>query len=218
MVTDEFNHLHKEIKNYLDTYPIEEDKLQQEMRASAIADNLERWIIPAEVGRFFFQLTRMTGAKKIYEIGSYLGYSATWFAKALPPDGYVILSENNEQRYQKAVAFLGQSQLAPKVNIKHCDAHIDLENSKEQFDIILIDHDKPDYKKAYIVAKKKIKSGGIIIADNVLWRNRIVMEKWQEDPSTMGVLDFNRYIMEDPDMISLIVPIGDGVSLSYMKP
>lgn len=217
MIKDEFNHLFREIRDYLDKFSVEEDALQKRMREQSIKDGLERWIIPAEVGRFFFILTQICKATTVYEVGSYLGYSATWFGKALPDAGKIFLTENNEYRYSQAKQFLENSSLADKVVIKNCDAHEDLKNSQEKYDIILIDHDKPNYSKAYFIAKNKIKKGGLIIADNVLWRNRIVMDEWNSDPSTKGVLDFNKVIMSDPDVTSLIIPIGDGVSLSYFQ-
>lgn len=212
---DEYNHLFHEICAYLNQYPIIEDDLQQRMRAQAVRDGLENWIIPAQVGQLFYLLTKLTGAKHVYEIGSYLGYSATWFAKGLPDGGTVVLTESNESRYKEAVQFLEHSQIKSKVTLLHCDALKDLRASDQVFDIILIDHDKPYYCDAYEVAKTKIKKGGLIIADNVLWRNRIVSFEWRNDSSTRGVLDFNETIMNDPDVESLILPIGDGVSLSF---
>ena len=185
------------------------------MRAQAVENGLEHWIISAEVGRLFYLLTKLTGAKRIYEIGSYLGYSGTWFAKALPSGGMVVLTENHEGRFKKAAEFFEQSQLRSRVDLRNCDALHDLVASDTLYDIILIDHDKPYYCDAFQVAKTRIKQGGLIVADNVLWRNRIVNPEWQDDPSTRGVLEFNRMIMDDPDVISLILPIGDGVSLSY---
>jgi len=214
---DEFNHLFHEIRRYLDQFPITEDDLQQRMRAQAVKDGLEHWIIPAEVGCFLYLLTKLTRAKRIYEIGSYLGYSVTWFAKALPDDGTVVLTENNETRFKQAAQFIAQSPFCSKVILKNCNALQDLAVADQLFDIIFIDHDKPYYYDAFQVAKKKAEKGGLIIADNVLWRSRIVSPQWQEDPSTRGVLEFNKVIMSDPEVISLIVPIGDGVSLSYVR-
>lgn len=184
------------------------------MREQSRRNGLERWIIPPEVGKFFYILTKITKAKKIYEIGSYLGYSATWFAKAIPEDGKIFVNENDENRYLQATTFFKDSILADKVIIKHCDAVQNLLEIGEFFDIILIDHDKPDYCNAFLAAKKRIKKGGLIIADNVLWRNRIFKKEWGDDPSTKGVLEFNKLVNQDPNFISIIIPIGDGVSLS----
>ena len=217
MLPDEFNHLFHPIRDYLNSFEIPEDETQQQMRQQAIKDTLERWIIPIDVGRLFYILALISRAENIYEIGSYLGYSATWFAKAVPEHGKVVLTENNETRFQQASNFFAQSELKSKVELRFCDAHEDLANSEENFDIILIDHDKPHYTLAYQIAKTKISQNGVIIADNVLWRNRIVKPEWQDDPSTLGVIDFNQMIMNDPDMTSLILPIGDGVSISYPK-
>jgi len=211
-----FDHLLPEIRNYLDAFSIIEDELQQRMRAQAFSDGLEHWLVPAEVGRFFYLLTKITGAKRVYEIGSYLGYSATWFAQAVPEDGLVVLTENNDDRYEQAVGFLGSSNLMSKVLVKKCDALQDLRNDSTFYDIILIDHDKPYYSDAFLIAKTRIRRGGLILADNVLWRNRIVDPHWQYDPSTRGILVYNKLMMADPHMVSLIVPIGDGVSLSYV--
>jgi caffeoyl-CoA O-methyltransferase len=215
-MNNKFDHILPKIRNYLDGFSIIEDELQQRMRSQAIRDGLEHWLIPVEVGRFFYLLTKITGAERVYEIGSYLGYSATWFAQALPEDGMVVLTENNDVRYEQAVGFLGSSELMPKVLLKRCDALQDLRTDSTFYDIILIDHDKPYYSDAFLIAKKKVRRGGLIIADNVLWRNRIVDSQWQDDPSTRGILKYNELIMTDPEVVSLIVSIGDGVSLSYV--
>jgi predicted O-methyltransferase YrrM len=213
-VLNEFNHLFPGIKQYIDQFPLTETELQRAIRATAALDGREHWLVPQEVGRFLYFVTKITGVKKVYEIGSYLGYSATWFASALPLDGLVILTENNQERYQQALQFLPNSKYADKVIIKFCNALEDLTASQENHDIILIDHDKPHYTNAYQIAKKHLTKNGFIIADNVLWRKRIISGDWKDDPSTQGILNFNKVIMNDTDMESMIIPIGDGVSIS----
>jgi caffeoyl-CoA O-methyltransferase len=209
----EFNHLLEPIRQYVASFPTLETELQKRMRSQATAEGKEHWIIPPEVGQFLALLTRVTGARRVYEIGSYLGYSATWFAQALPEGGRVVLTETDPGRYEQAVTFFDGSPLLAKLDLRHCDAHHDLVADPTVYDIILIDHDKPRYAEAYPIAKAHVKTGGLIIADNVLWRRRIVDPAWGDDPSTRGILDFNRVVLSDPEVDALIVPIGDGVCL-----
>jgi predicted O-methyltransferase YrrM len=216
-VTNEFNHLVPQIREYLAQFQVDETELQKKMRQQAACDGREHWLVPKEVGLFIFFITRLTKAKRIFEIGSYLGYSGIWFAKALSANGQVVLTENNRERYQLAKEFLELCDLKPKMTLKYCDALQDLTNNDNQYDIILIDHDKPYYCDAFEIAKTRIKPDGIILADNVLWRRRIVDPNWENDSSTQGIVAFNKLIMNDPDVISMIVPIGDGVSFSQLK-
>lgn len=213
----ESTHLLSEIDQYLRMFPVDEDNLQKQMRTQASADGKENWIIPPEVGRLFYLLAKLMRARRIYEIGSYLGYSSTWFAKALPKGGIIVLTEKDIGRFKQAKKFLADGPFKGKIDLRHCDALHDLVTEEEPFDIILIDHDKPGYCDAYHIAKKQLAPHGVIIADNVLWRNRIVNPQWNNDESTLGILEFNRLITSDPDMLSLIIPIGDGVSLSIFK-
>jgi caffeoyl-CoA O-methyltransferase len=217
LMTSTLSHLLPHVQMYLDRYPVEETELQRQMRAQAASDGREHWIIPAEVGRLFYLLARATKARQIYEIGSYVGYSATWFANALEDGGRVIATERDAERYAQAAEFIGASALKEKIVLRHCDAVSDLEQSDETFDMVLIDHDKPDYPRAYHAAKKRTKRGGVIIADNILWRQRPTDSEWANDPSTRGVVTFANAVMNDEDVVSLIVPIGDGVSLSLLK-
>ncbi len=216
-MSDELNHVLPEIRKYLDAFPIHEDELQKKMRARAREEDMESWIITPEVGRFLSILTRLSNARRVYEVGSYLGYSATWFAGALPVGGRVYLTEKNKEHYRKSVDYFSRSPLADRVEVKYCDALEDLREAGQPYDIVFFDHDKTVYLDTFLVARKRVKKGGLIIADNVLWKNRVVQDEWKDNPSTRSILEFNRHIMSDPGVITSIIPIGDGLSISYVK-
>ena len=93
----------------------------------------------------------------------------------------------------------------------------DSDNYKCRYDIIFFDHDKTVYLDTFLIAKKRVRKGGLIIADNVLWKNRIVQDEWKDNLSTSSILEFNQHIMSDEDVMTAIIPIGDGLSVSYVK-
>lgn len=214
---DELNHVLPEIRNYLDAFPINEDELQKKMRVQAREEGMESWIVTPEVGKFLFMLTRISNAGRIYEVGSYLGYSATWFAKALPEGGHIYLTEKNMDHYKRSIDYFSNSTLSDKVVVKNCDALEDLRKTDQSYDIIFFDHDKTVYLDTFLIAKKRVRKGGLIIADNVLWKNRIVQDEWKDNLSTSSILEFNQHIMSDEDVMTAIIPIGDGLSVSYVK-
>jgi predicted O-methyltransferase YrrM len=217
MLTDEFNHLVDPIRRYLEVYPERESDLQRRIRGEAEADGKEHWIVPAEVGGFLRLLARVARAQCVYEMGSYLGYSATWFVEGLCQSGRVILTESDQSRYARSAILLEAHPHRSRLELRHCDAHTDLLQDQSRYDIILIDHDKPRYGDAYRLAKSRLSPQGLIVADNVLWRRRIVDEAWQNDPSTRGILEFNQLALKDPEMNAVIIPIGDGLLLTTRR-
>jgi predicted O-methyltransferase YrrM len=187
-----------------------------EMRQRAYEMDKEHWLVPPEVARFFQILARLTGAKRIYEFGSFLGYSGIAWAEVLPSGGEVFLTEIDPKNYDLMTDYVSRSPDQRKITCRYVDAQVDLK-SEGLFDIILIDHDKTRYPEAWPLAKQHLSEGGLIIIDDVLWRGRVCREAYADDPSTKGVRDLNELVRDDPDMLSLIIPIGDGVCLAMRR-
>ncbi len=200
-----------EIERYIENlYPLE-DPLLKEMENFGIKSNFP--LIGPLVGRILYQLAKLSKAKKVFEMGSGFGYSAFWFALAVPEDGVVHLTDTSSKNTDLAKQFFTKGNLIHKAQIHTGDAVQILTKLDEQFDIILIDMDKEQYPKALEVAKAKLKLGGLIIADNLLWFGRVLEKKGE--PSTEAIKKFNQTLFNDCSFISTLLPVRDGLGVAF---
>ncbi|NIX14688.1 MAG: O-methyltransferase [Candidatus Dadabacteria bacterium] len=199
-----------QIEGYLNDLSPVQDPVLQEMEQLAI--NMDFPIIGSQVGRFLYQLTKLSGAKKIFELGSGFGYSAYWFSKALDDDGYVICTEHSEDNHKLAENFFKKSEYFNKVRYEKGEALSILDKQEEKFDIILNDIDKEYYPDVVDLASDKLKVGGLLITDNMLWFGRVLSD--DKTPSTAGVKKFTELILERKDFMTTIIPLRDGVAIS----
>ena len=146
-------------------------------------------------------------------MGSGFGYSAFWFALALPEDGVVHLTDQSRKNLDLAKRSLTQANLVHKAKFHAGDAAQTLAETNESFDIIFVDIDKETYPKALELAKLKIKVGGLIIADNLLWFGQVL--KTHGDRAAEAIKEFNRMLFNDCNFISTLLPIRDGVGVAY---
>lgn len=169
-------------------------------------------IIGKLVGRTIYQLARLIKARRVLELGSGFGYSAYWFAKALGPKGEIILTDGSEENLDAAKGFLSRIPRRPKLRFKKGNALEILNKVSGKFDIIFNDIDKHDYPQVFRKAIPRIKKGGLLITDNVLWSGAVLQPE-TADRSTRGIIEFNRLICDSPDLITTINPIRDGLAV-----
>jgi predicted O-methyltransferase YrrM len=199
-----------EIEAYLKELCPVEDPVIKEMET--LAEQLDFPIIGTLVGKFLYQLTKISKAKKIFELGSGFGYSAYWFSKALENKGYIFCTEKSEDNYKIALDFFKKSEYFNNIKFEVGDALTILKKQKEKFDIILNDIDKEYYPEVVEIAAKKLSPGGLLITDNMLWFGRVLSK--DNTPSTTGVKKFTELILSRKDFITTIIPIRDGISIS----
>ena len=200
-----------DIERYIENlYPLE-DPVLKEMQE--MGDQINFPLIGPSVGRLLYQFTKLTGAKRIFEMGSGFGYSAFWFALAMPQDGIVHLTDQSKKNMDLAKKFFTQGNLVHKAQFHAADALETLKKTDGPFDIILIDLEKESYPKALAIAKSKLKMGGLLIADNLLWFGQVLERKG--DDSTEAIKEFNQKLFNDCDFISTLLPIRDGIGIAY---
>ena len=199
-----------EIETYLKELSPVEDPIIQEMET--LAEELDFPIIGSLVGKFLYQITKISKAKKIFELGSGFGYSAYWFSKALENEGYVFCTEISEDNHKIALNFFKKSEYSGIIKFEVGDGLSILKQQKEKFDIILNDIDKEYYPDVIEIAAKKLSPGGLLITDNMLWFGRVLSN--DKTPSTIGVKKFTEIILSRKDFITTIIPIRDGISIS----
>ena len=199
-----------EIETYLKELSPVEDPIIEEMET--LAEQMDFPIIGSLVGKFLYQITKISKAKKIFELGSGFGYSAYWFSKALENEGYVFCTEISEDNHKIALNFLKKSEYSGNIKFEVGDGLSILKQQKEKFDIILNDIDKEYYPDVIEIAAKKLSPGGLLITDNMLWFGRVLSN--DKTPSTIGVKKFTEIILSRKDFITTIIPIRDGISIS----
>ncbi len=165
------------------------------------------------IGQFLHQLTIMTKAYRVFEMGSGFGYSALWIAKALPPDGKIICTDLSEENKQLAEKYFKAAGELHKLDFRIGNAIEILEKEQEPLDIIFCDIEKEYYPRAFKIALSKLKQGGLLLADNVLWKGRITDPRIN-DQATKGVKKFNQLISTTENVASVIIPIRDGLSVT----
>ena len=173
-------------------------------------------IIGPATGHLCYLLTRLTGARQVFELGSGFGYSTAWFARAVKENGggtvhHVVWDEDLSRAARENLAALG---LADVVRFHVGEAVAMLTDAAGPFDIILNDIDKHDYPKALDVIATKLKAGGLLLADNLLWSGRI-FDGRDRSKDTRGIREFTRQVQADPRWISSVIPIRDGLLVAY---
>ena len=195
--------------------PLREQELQ-EMEAYAEKHNFP--IIGPACGYYCYQLARMIGAKSIFELGSGYGYSTAWFSKAVQENGGGVVHHTvwDEELSKSAASYLLKLGLADIVQYHIAEAVESLRQESGPFDIIFNDIDKEAYPASLGVIKEKLRSGGLLIIDNMLWSGRIFDDK-DVSPATEGVREFTRRITTDKDWIVSLAPMRDGMIIAYKK-
>lgn len=202
--------IHPDIENYLMQLIPSRDKILSEMER--LAERKRFPIVGPLVGRLLSQLARMIGADRVFEFGSGFGYSAYWFINGMKSRGRVVYTDDEEENASLARDFFQRAGLLSHLQIEVGDALEIIDRQRKAFDIVLIDCEKARYPLAFEKAVPRIRKGGLLIADNVLWSGSVV--KASEEPSTIGIQTFNRLIATDPQLSTTILPLRDGVSVS----
>ena len=199
------------VEDYLYSMLPARDEVIREMEEYAADKNIP--IVGPAVARVLQQLARISGAKTIFEMGSAIGYSTIWWARAVGESGRVIYTDGDKKNADRARGYFERAAVASRIAIKVGDALELLSEETQEFDIIFCDIDKEDYPRALRVALPRLRKGGLFIADNVLWSGKVA-DKNNTDASTKAIRDFNRLLYETPNLFSTILPLRDGVSVS----
>ncbi|MXS86176.1 O-methyltransferase [Nitrosomonas sp. HPC101] len=163
---------------------------------------------------------KMIGARKVFEFGSGYGYSAYWFGRAVGPEGQVICTDSNPLNQKKAEQYLAATGLWERV--KFCTGYAQdiFVQTDGVFDICYNDADKSGYPDIWLMARERIRPGGLYIADNVLWHGRVAMNDGPVEVKpggTEAIREHNQLICNDPEFDAFINPTRDGVIVARRK-
>ena len=164
-------------------------------------------------GRFLSIITKLIKPKKILEIGTYTGYSAICMAEGLVENGIIHTIDINEELVSIQNKYFKKSKCNNSITQHVGDARNIIKNINEEFDVVFLDADKENYIEYYELVIEKIKKGGLIIADNVLWTGKVVEPDKDDDELTQYLIDFNKMINEDDRVENIILPLRDGLNI-----
>jgi caffeoyl-CoA O-methyltransferase len=202
-------------RSYLDSLVPPRDAELRAMEESARETGFP--IIGPAAGQLCYLLTRVSGARTVFEMGSGYGYSTAWFARGVRENGggtvhHVVWDEDLSER---ARAHLHELGLADLIQFHVAEAVAELARMPDAFDIIFNDIDKAAYPESLAVIRRKLRPGGLLIIDNMLWSGRIFDSK-DGSTATSGVREFTRLITTDPDWTVSLVPIRDGLIVARL--
>jgi caffeoyl-CoA O-methyltransferase len=185
------------------------ERLAEETRAKTDAPQM---MVGRIEGQFLARLVRLSGARRILELGTFTGYSSISMASALPPDGRIITCDVNPETTDIARRYMDESGFGDRIEIRLGPALETIETLEGPFDLVFIDADKPNYESYYEATLPLLAEDGLIIADNVLWSGRVV-EEGEDDESTRAIKAFNEHVRTDPRVVSVMLTVRDGMTL-----
>jgi len=201
------------------------DEVIAEMEAKADREGFPT-VGPA-VGGWLRFLAGLVGARRVFEFGSGFGYSAYWFAGALPEDGELVLTEVDADELAEARGFLERGGYADRARFEHGDAVEIVGRYDGPFDCVLIDNEKERYAEAFDAVRSKVAVGGLVLADNAVAAGPIefeVLPKLLHDEAvettdaTRGIAEYLRTVRTDPGFETVLLPVGEGVAVSRRLP
>lgn len=203
--------VHTEIESYLAPLATAREEVLLEMEARAARENIP--IVGPLVGAVLFQLAHARGARRIFELGSAIGYSTIWLALAAGPDGEVFYTDSDEKRAEEALGYFERAGVADRITIKTGDALDMFDATGGDFDLVFNDVDKHDYPKVFDRVLPRLRKGGLFITDNVLWSGKVTQPAAKDDVQTAAIQEFNRIAAAAPGCVYSILPLRDGVGV-----
>ena len=202
-----------EIEQYIEQHSSAEHKVLQELnRETYLKVQMPQMLSGHLQGQFLAMITAMLRPKRILEIGTYTGYSGICLANGLAEDGILYTIDVNEELQPMVENYMGKAGLTTKVKQLIGDARQIIPTLNEMFDLVFIDADKVNYSTYYDLVFDKVRTGGYIIADNVLWSGKVVEEK--KDKDTLAIDGYNKKVMADKRVETFILPLRDGLNIA----
>ena len=195
---------------YAERFTSDESPVLHELREHCYANYSNSSMLSGFVqGRVLSMFSRMIRPKVVLEIGTYLGYSALCFAEGLADGGKVITLDVNEETNNVARSFVERTEYKDSIEFHLGNAVEIIPTLPETFDLVFIDADKPNYSNYYDLVFDKVRPGGFIIADNVLWSGKVLDE--EKDENTKALHEFNQMVLADTRVSNVLLPIRDGL-------
>ena len=198
-----------DIERYMSSLLPARDAVLAEMESQAAKRKIP--IVGPAVGRVLAQLVMISGAKRIFELGSAIGYSTIWLARAAGQGAEVHYSDGSEENAREARGYLARAGVTSVVQVHVGDALASLAGTSGEFDLIFNDVDKDGYPAVLDAVPARLKRGGLFITDNTLWHERVLDPRETTD---YAVLNFNKKLYESSQFFTTLLPIRDGITVA----
>lgn len=210
------HHFSKEIIEYCENHTTRPDEVLDRIEASTREHSDQiNMLSGAYQGSLLRMLSRLIRPGRVLEIGTFTGYSAVCLAEGLTADGKVITLEKDHDLKDLIDEHLSWTPLGEKIEVRYGDAKDILPTLKKNFDLVFIDAAKKEYGFYYNESIQRLRPGGLMIIDNVLWRGKVIEEN--PDDKTRSIQEFNAMITADDRVFPFLMPIRDGVYLVQKK-
>jgi caffeoyl-CoA O-methyltransferase len=201
--------LEKHVEKYMDSLLPKRDAVLAEMEKYASRRDIP--IIGPTCGRLLHLLAQISGAKRIFEMGSAIGYSTIWLARGAGPDAEIYYTDGDPENARRARNNFRRGGVEDRIQLLVGDAVQLIDGLSGAFDLIFIDVDKHQYPNALRKAVPRLRSGGLLLTDNVLWYGRA--PRRAKDTRTRSIQQFNRMIYSSSELFPIIIPLRDGVAV-----
>ena len=206
------------IEEYVQIHSDQESDLLKKINRETHARVMMPRMLSGHVqGRILSLLSHMIRPDMILEIGTYTGYSALCMAEGLTSTGKLITVDINEELEDQVQGYFDESMHKEQIDYRIGNAMELIPDIDEQLDLVFIDADKKNYFNYYKLVFDKVRLGGFIIADNVLWSGKVVQTEKKIDKDTQAILDFNRWVQEDDRVENVLFPVRDGLMVVRKK-
>ncbi len=203
-----------EIQDYAERFTSGESVLLKELREKTFKTRNDKLMLSGFYqGRLLAMFSKMIEPKRILEIGTYMGYSALCLAEGLTENGRIITIDMQPETHEIAKKFWAKSDLNDKIFGILGDAAKIIPSLDEVFDLVFIDADKPNYANYYDLVFPKLRIGGLIIADNILWNGKVLDTKINNDESTIALEKFSEKIEADERVLNILLAVRDGLMI-----
>jgi caffeoyl-CoA O-methyltransferase len=204
--------LPEDLQKYVAGHTSDEPELLKKVTRDTHAKVLMPRMLSGHVqGRFLSMLSNLIRPENILEVGTYTGYSAICLAGGLKPGGKLVTIDVNEELESRVRNYFQEAGLIHQIDYRIGDAAHLIPTLDLVFDLVFIDADKENYSKYYDLVFDKVRAGGLILADNVLWSGKVAGPK--PDKDTRALLEFNQKVMNDPRVENLLLPLRDGIMM-----
>lgn len=212
------NFIHADLENYAAEHSGKESALLTELnRETHLKTTMPRMLSGHLQGRVLSLLSHLVKPETILEIGTFTGYSTLCLAEGLRANGQLFTIDTNEETSLIAKKYFDRSAYSKQIHLIHADARRHIPEMKEQFDLVFIDADKENYLMYFNLVIDKMKSGGLIIADNVLWSGKVVEPVKENDKETHALMQFNDVASSDNRVEPVLLPVRDGLLVLRVK-
>ena len=202
-----------EMDRYLENHASAEPAILKKLRKETYQKTTQPHMISGyQQGRLLAVLSKMMQPKSVLEIGTFTGYATLCLAEGLAKEGKITTLDVNEDLAYLPRKYFNESEYSAQIDFRIQDAKVFLKETNEIFDLVFIDADKENYVEYFKLIKPQLKSGSVVMFDNVLWYGKILEEK-PKMKSTQNIKELNDLVAQDEDFENLILPLRDGVNL-----